>query len=105
MRISDWSSDVCSSDLEPVIFLVPRHDVEILQTWRATGLRGTGSQDLSIERCFVPTHRIHGIRERFLGMSPGLEVNRAPLYRIPLPQLLFRVVSVNRKSTRLNSSH
>src|SRR3546814_1605406 len=27
-------------------------------------------------------------------MSPGLEVNRAPLYRIPLPQLLFRVVSV-----------
>src|SRR3546814_460004 len=83
-----------AGEIEPVIFLVPRHDVEILQTWRATGLRGTGSQDLSIERCFVPTHRIHGIRERFLGMSPGLEVNRAPLYRIPLPQLLFRVVSV-----------
>src|SRR3546814_15117277 len=59
-----------------------------------TLFRSTGSQDLSIERCFVPTHRIHGIRERFLGMSPGLEVNRAPLYRIPLPQLLFRVVSV-----------
>src|SRR3546814_8883532 len=59
-----------------------------------TLFRSTGSQDLSIERCFVPTHRIHGIRERFLGMSPGLEVNRATLYRIPLPQLLFRVVSV-----------
>src|SRR3546814_4262426 len=44
-----------AGEIEPVIFLVPRHDVEILQTWRATGLRGTGSQDLSIERCFVPT--------------------------------------------------
>ena len=79
---------------EPVIFLVPRGDVTILQTWRAAGLRGTGSQDLSIERCFIPAHRVHGIKERFLGLSPGLEVNRAPLYRIPLPQLLLRVVSV-----------
>ncbi|WP_432768752.1 MAG: hypothetical protein HEQ22_15525 [Sphingopyxis sp.] len=79
---------------EPVIFLVPRDDVTILPTWRAAGLRGTGSQDLAIERCFVPAHRIHGIKERFLGMSPGLEVNRGPLYRIPLPQMLLRVVSV-----------
>src|SRR3546814_14316599 len=94
MRISDWSSDVCSSDLEPVIFLVPRPDVEILQTWRPTGLRGTGSQDLSIELCFVPTHRIQGIRESFLGMRPGLQVNRAQLYRNHLPQLLYHVVSV-----------
>ncbi len=80
--------------VEPVIFLVPREDVEILQTWRATGLRGTGSQDLSIERCFIPAHRLHSIKERFHGTSPGLKVNRAPLYRIPLPQLLVRVVSV-----------
>jgi 3-hydroxy-9,10-secoandrosta-1,3,5(10)-triene-9,17-dione monooxygenase len=79
---------------DPVIFLVPRADVTIRRTWRPAGLRGTGSQDLVIERCFVPSHRIHGIRERFLGLSPGLDHNRGPLYRIPLPQLLLRVVSV-----------
>src|SRR3546814_17568808 len=43
-----------AGEIEPVLFLVPRHDVEILQTWRATGVRGTGSPDLSIARRFVP---------------------------------------------------
>jgi 3-hydroxy-9,10-secoandrosta-1,3,5(10)-triene-9,17-dione monooxygenase len=79
---------------EPVIFLVPGVDVTIRRTWQPAGLRGTGSQDLAIERCFVPSHRMHGIRERFLGKSPGLDYNRGALYRIPLPQLLLRVVSV-----------
>ncbi len=78
---------------EAVVFLVPRADVAIHRTWQTAGLRGTGSQDLSIERCFVPAHRVHGIRERFLGQSPGLAVNSAPLYRVPLPQLLVRVIS------------
>jgi 3-hydroxy-9,10-secoandrosta-1,3,5(10)-triene-9,17-dione monooxygenase len=81
-------------DGEAVVFLIPREDVTVDRSWQTAGLRGTGSQDLSIERCFVPMHRAHSIRERFLGESPGLEVNDAPLYRIPLPQLLVRVISV-----------
>ncbi|MFG2298620.1 acyl-CoA dehydrogenase family protein [Streptomyces sp. NPDC048603] len=39
------------------IFAVPREDVEILDTWRSLGLRGTGSNGVRVERAFVPAHR------------------------------------------------
>lgn len=78
---------------EPAVFLVPRTDVEVHDTWRSTGLKGTGSQDVSVSRAFVPGYRVHTHRDRFSGASAGLAVNQAPLYRVPLPQLLFRVIS------------
>ncbi|MDG3438991.1 acyl-CoA dehydrogenase family protein [Nitrospirillum amazonense] len=78
---------------EHVIFLVPRADVRIHDTWDTIGLRGTGSHDVSVDDGFVPAHRCHGVRERFLTGGPGLAVNPAPLYRIPLPQMLFRAIS------------
>ncbi|MEE3624949.1 acyl-CoA dehydrogenase family protein [Nitrospirillum sp. BR 11752] len=78
---------------EHVIFLVPRADVRIHDTWDTIGLRGTGSHDVSVEDRFVPAHRRHGVQERFLTGGPGLAVNPAPLYRIPLPQMLFRAIS------------
>jgi len=78
---------------EAMVFLVPRRDVEILNSWDTTGLRATGSQDIQCRDAVVPAYRTHAIRERFLGQSAGLAVNRAALYRIPLPQMLFRVIS------------
>src|SRR3546814_7983144 len=46
MRISDWSSDVCSSDLffERVIDRL-RHDPEVLSASAATALPGTSAGD------------------------------------------------------------
>ncbi len=37
--------------------LVPRADYEIHDTWFASGMRGTGSNDVSIHDAFVPAHR------------------------------------------------
>src|SRR3546814_1543145 len=37
MRISDWSSDVCSSDLAPAPFLILRHPVEAHPASRQIG--------------------------------------------------------------------
>lgn len=37
----------------PVLCLVPRRDVEIIDTWHVMGLRGTGSQDIHVEGAFV----------------------------------------------------
>ncbi|TWB24409.1 3-hydroxy-9,10-secoandrosta-1,3,5(10)-triene-9,17-dione monooxygenase [Nitrospirillum amazonense] len=78
---------------EHVIFLVPRADVRIHDSWDTIGLRGTGSHDVSVEDGFVPAHRRHGVQERFLIGGPGRAVNLAPLYHIPLPQMLFRAIS------------
>ena len=37
--------------------LVPRADYEIHDTWFASGMRGTGSNDVAIHDAFVPAHR------------------------------------------------
>jgi 3-hydroxy-9,10-secoandrosta-1,3,5(10)-triene-9,17-dione monooxygenase len=84
----------CPDGDEAAVFLVPRSDLTIDTIWQPPGLRATGSQDLHVAARFVPAHRIHPIRERFRGDSPGLKVNAAPVYRVPLPQLLVRVISV-----------
>ncbi|KAA2244264.1 acyl-CoA dehydrogenase family protein [Salinarimonas soli] len=75
------------------VFLVPRRDAVVHDSWDSSGLRGTGSHDVSVEDAFVPVHRTHRHEDRFHNRSPGLAVNTAPLYRIPLPQLLFRSIS------------
>jgi indole-3-acetate monooxygenase len=47
--------------------------VEVLDTWNASGLRGTGSHDFQVSRAFVPVDRAI-----ILGVSPP--VIRRPLY-------------------------
>jgi 3-hydroxy-9,10-secoandrosta-1,3,5(10)-triene-9,17-dione monooxygenase len=76
------------------VFLVPRADALVHDNWDTTGLRGTGSQDVTVDAVFVPEHRAHRHVDRFLGTSPGLAINTAPLYRLPLPQLLFRTITM-----------
>ncbi len=45
-------------DGKPVwrLMMVPRSEVELIDTWRTTGLRGSGSQDYAIDNVFVPEH-------------------------------------------------
>jgi 3-hydroxy-9,10-secoandrosta-1,3,5(10)-triene-9,17-dione monooxygenase len=76
------------------VFLVPRADALVHDNWDTTGLRGTGSQDVTVEGAFVPEDRSHRHIDRFLGTSPGLAINTASLYRLPLPQLLFRTITM-----------
>jgi 3-hydroxy-9,10-secoandrosta-1,3,5(10)-triene-9,17-dione monooxygenase len=40
------------------LFLVPRGDYQIKDTWHTFGLRATGSNDVVIEDAFVPQHRM-----------------------------------------------
>ena len=68
--------------------LVPREEFEILDTWHVSGLRGSGSHDVSIRDVFVPDERI-------------TQANRVPpnqsgtLFRLPLfTRLAFNKVGV-----------
>jgi 3-hydroxy-9,10-secoandrosta-1,3,5(10)-triene-9,17-dione monooxygenase len=98
-----WSSgcDHCSWVLLGAIvpgegfrtFLLPNSDYEILDTWQSMGLQGTGSNDIVVEGAFVPDYRTHKQSDGFSGTNPGIEVNGAPLYRLPWAQTFIRVVS------------
>jgi alkylation response protein AidB-like acyl-CoA dehydrogenase len=58
-----------------------RDQVEILDTWRVAGLRGTGSNDYVVRDAFVPEGRwVHVLRA-----EPVVD---APLYRMPFMGLL-----------------
>ncbi|MFA7553666.1 MAG: acyl-CoA dehydrogenase family protein [Spongiibacteraceae bacterium] len=39
------------------LFLLPRSDYQIIDTWDTFGLRGTGSHDIAVDDAFVPGHR------------------------------------------------
>ena len=39
------------------LFLVPREDYALVDSWHSFGLRATGSNDVLVEDAFVPDHR------------------------------------------------
>ncbi len=64
--------------------LLPRSDYEIVDTWFAAGMRGTGSKDIVITDVFVPAHRALDPNRAGDGDWTGWELHRRPSYRAPL---------------------
>src|SRR3546814_9945660 len=126
MRISDWSSDVCSSDLER-----PRsarrasrfvRQTTISRTWPdhrcgrgrnptlRTGRGGRGKSakqrpgrtDGELVYLYTPIHSRPVARGAIASIQDGFVVGRW----ISVEKALHRIVAnIDRKSTRLNSSH
>ncbi len=69
------------------MYLVPRSDYEIAETWNVSGLKGTGSNDIVIKDAFVPAYRMHRMLDNVSCRGPGQAVNTAPLYRVPFGQV------------------
>jgi 3-hydroxy-9,10-secoandrosta-1,3,5(10)-triene-9,17-dione monooxygenase len=69
------------------MYLVPRSDYEIADTWQVAGLKGTGSNDIVVEDAFVPAYRMHRMLDNVICAGPGQAVNTAPLYRVPFGQV------------------
>lgn len=64
--------------------LVPRADFEIVDTWRSTGLRGTGTNDIVVKDAFVPGWRELDFPSANSGKAPGTAANDNPIYRLPM---------------------
>src|SRR3546814_1705812 len=95
MRISDWSSDVCSSDLDGDVSLARHHR--------------------RVDHVHRVEHRRQQAAERYLGERPGVEVGdvalvldghlrQAGVGELPC-EAAELLGELDRKSTRLNSSH
>jgi 3-hydroxy-9,10-secoandrosta-1,3,5(10)-triene-9,17-dione monooxygenase len=65
-------------------FLVPRRDFTVdHESWRVTGLSGTGSKDVIVPGAWIPEHRTHRITDVYHGTDPGFAVNDRPYFRLP----------------------
>ena len=82
-------------DEELHYLVVPLADCRVLDTWNATGLAGSGSNDIVVEDAFVPDRRIAPFSALCAGEGPGCAVNPGYLYRLPqMAVFSFNLVGV-----------
>jgi 3-hydroxy-9,10-secoandrosta-1,3,5(10)-triene-9,17-dione monooxygenase len=74
---------------EPVIFFVPRAELRVEDDWHVVGLRGTASNAVVLDGCFVPEHRLMPFgRVAASGRPQGPVLDDGPLYRVPFIPML-----------------
>lgn len=68
----------------PIMALVPLSELQIVDDWHTSGLRGTGSVTTVAQDLFVPQHRVLPLPAVLEG-KPASEANAgSPIYRVPL---------------------
>ncbi len=87
------ASDDEADGIEYRIFLLHRDDYKINDTWNATGLCGTGSNDVKVADAFVAEHMSVAISDLTGGPTPGSVVNPNALYALPVFSLFPYVLS------------
>src|SRR3546814_10574271 len=108
MRISDWSSDVCSSDLE--FSLTPITGVSIFLTGERDRFPDIECPSLPLQRPFRLQSVLNDLVCLRSAVAARWEQRRlfALVGRERQPRIrgvAYTIVGVDRKSTRLNSSH
>src|SRR3546814_10248851 len=100
MRISDWSSDVCSSDLRDP--LLEHRDGRVLQARIGHALFVARETPRDFLGAFVGVSRgqEEGFRRLAMLAAPG-----AAAHRLGRGMPALCPATIDRKSTRLNSSH
>lgn len=77
------------------LFLLPRRDYQVRDTWQVVGLCGSGSNEVNVAGVHVPSSRTLPLAAVRGGATPGTKVNPGPLYRIPiLPTFGYVVAGV-----------
>jgi alkylation response protein AidB-like acyl-CoA dehydrogenase len=92
---SDQTRPGGEGEPELVMVYLPRENCQVIDTWYVMGMRGTGSNDVTVTDVFVPASRTFPIVPEF---TPGSHY-QGPLYRFPiigtvasnLPPLLLAV--------------
>ena len=66
------------------LFLLPKGDYGIVDTWHAGGLEAIGSNDVEVHGALVPAHRTLAVDAVKGGPTPGAAANPGAVYRIPV---------------------
>lgn len=87
------SSDDEADGIEYRIFLLHRNDYKVTDTWNASGLRGTGSNDVEVVDTFVAEPMTVAVGDLSGGRTPGSPDNPNALYALPVFSLFPYVLS------------
>src|ERR1700742_2936690 len=79
--------------IEYRIFLLHRDQYNIVDTWDAAGLRGTGSNDVEVKDAVVADELSVAVNDLAGGPTPGSIVNPNALYALPVFSLFPYVLS------------
>jgi 3-hydroxy-9,10-secoandrosta-1,3,5(10)-triene-9,17-dione monooxygenase len=80
-----WAMVASGTSLDQMTWLLlPRTDYEIVDTWFASGLRGSGSKDVVVKDVLVPAHRAIDPNRAANGEWTGWELHKRLSYRVPL---------------------
>lgn len=95
---SDWAllGSVVRDDGPPEFrtFVVPKRDFAIdHDSWRVSGLKGTGSKALIVDNAFVPDYRTHRLTDVHAGTNPGFDGNDGALYRLSWMSIFYSAIS------------
>jgi 3-hydroxy-9,10-secoandrosta-1,3,5(10)-triene-9,17-dione monooxygenase len=87
-----WSEDEADG-IEYRLFLLNRKDYKVIDKWNASGLRGTGSNDVEVNDAFVADAMTVAAHQVGGGPTPGSAVNPNALYTLPVFSLFPYVLS------------
>jgi 3-hydroxy-9,10-secoandrosta-1,3,5(10)-triene-9,17-dione monooxygenase len=93
MLASIVASDDDADGIEYRLFLLNKSDYKINDTWNATGLCGTGSNDVRVMDAFVAERMTVAVSDLTGGPTPGSAVNPNALYALPVFSLFPYVLS------------
>ncbi|MGW3135049.1 acyl-CoA dehydrogenase family protein [Streptomyces sp. NPDC001139] len=92
---ADWVLLCVSTEAETLGMAVPCRGLQILDTWRTIGMRGTGSNTVALEKVFVPAHRTVPWSAILCGrLDVTAACHRAPLPAIAPPLFVAPLVGV-----------
>ncbi|NLT29760.1 MAG: acyl-CoA dehydrogenase [Propionibacterium sp.] len=76
-------------------YLIERDtEYDVVDVWHASGLPGSGSNDIVVEKKVIPYERAMDTADLYALNVPGLEVNTGPLFRIPWYTLFVNAISM-----------
>ncbi len=73
---------------ELCMYLIPRDQVNVIDTWHVAGMVGTGSNDIEVTDVVVPGHLRQNIADMRDGGSPGAALHGSATYRMPMMPVL-----------------
>lgn len=80
---ADWFIIMKPSETILDWLMVPRSDVALQADWNVAGLAATGSQDIILDKVFVPAHRRLSFAQVATATTPGRALSDDPFLRVP----------------------